>query len=255
MSSNDGAWRVFQRLIDDAPAIALVETSWIEGGPDRIKPWTIVVRIRAKQPNEQGMPHGQELAALQELDEKIAEGLAASHRATFLASLTSAGVRSLYFAAPKADNVTARVGEVLEPEGYEPLVEAARDPAWERIGEAWPSPQELRWNNDVMVLQQLEESGDDARIARPIEHLAYLPSASARDDFVAWARGEGFEVGDAHAGPDAGPDEDGRWRVVFVKESPAEIEEIFEQSSSAEDAAEELGGEYDGWECRVCTGD
>lgn len=243
-TEHDEAWQPFERVIDDKPYLALARTDWTQDGPDRSKPVVVVVTLSFTV-RDNGLPTPEVFAHVKQADDAVTQAIERTCKAVCVGTLMGGGQRRLYFYAPAETGAQAAVANVTAP-GVTISVQTQKDPAWERVvEEVWPTPEEMRWNADKSVIDQLEEAGDDMTSARPIEHLAVFPSKDAAANFVQWLREEGFELMD-------GPSKhDGQWHVEFSQVSSLDLDEIFDQTSAASQSAEEHGGEYDGWQCRV----
>ncbi len=241
---HDEAWQPFERVIDDKPFLALARTDWTEQGPDRTLPMAIIVTL-AFTPRDNGLPTPEVFECVKQADEAATQAIVRTCKAICVGTLMGDGRRSLYFYAASDAGANEAIAKVSAP-GVKVSLRSQRDPTWECVvDDVWPTPEEMRWNADKSVIEQLEEAGDDMTSPRPIEHLAVFPSKEAAAKFVQWLREEGFELME-------GPSKhDGEWQVEFSQTSTLDIDEIFDQTSAASHAAEELGGEYDGWQCRV----
>lgn len=241
---NDEAWQPFERVIDDKAFLALVRTDWTQQGPDRSRPTAIIVTI-TYTPRDNGLPSPEVFEHVKQAEDATTQAIERTCNATCVGTLMGDGKRSLYFYAASDAGANDAIAKVAAP-GVKVALRSQRDPNWECVvDDVWPTPEEMRWNADKSVLDQLEESGDDMTSPRPIEHLAVFPSKEAAARFVQWLREEGFELLE-------GPSKhDGEWQVEFSQMASPDIDEIFDQTSAASHAAEELGGEYDGWQCRI----
>ncbi len=255
MAKREESFRVYQRMVDEKPAIVLVNEAFFdernrEGLPACIVAWATVSDVQ-----ETGLPTPEALEQLHALDESI-DTAAERCGAVCPATMTRDGRRTWLIYAAKPDAVLTAIGAAAKGAG--PMgagmgmgvaigigVRAERDPDWKKFEEMLPTPEEARWNNDLMVIEQLEENGDVLTEPREIEHLAYFPTRGAMEAFIEWLGENGFDVMDADAGGE------GRFAVEFSKVSAIEIDAIYEQTCGATVAAEELGGEYDGWQTRV----
>ncbi|MFN5944045.1 MAG: DUF695 domain-containing protein [Phycisphaerae bacterium] len=243
-TEHDEAWQPFERVIDDKPYLALARTDWTQDGPDRTKPIALIVTITFTA-RENGLPTPEVFEHVKQADEAATHAIERTCKAVCVGTLMGGGQRRLYFYAAADSGANEAIAKITAP-GVKLSVDTHEDPAWERVVEdVWPTPEEMRWNADKSVIDQLEDAGDDMTSPRPIEHLAVFPSKDAAANFVQWLREEGFELMDGPA------KHDGEWHVEFSQVSSLDLDEIFDQTSAASQAAEERGGEYDGWQCRV----
>jgi uncharacterized protein (TIGR01619 family) len=240
-------WQIYQRMIDDMPATAMVETSWTEEGPDPDKPVCVIVRIPFESEEDLGLPDtDDEFEALDAMTEALVKALS-KHKAYFAGKLMHNFAHSLYFYTPGNDGIEQAVATAISKfKGREADVTCIDDPEWERIGEdVWPTEVEVRWNEDMAVLSALEEGGDDMTTPREIEHMAIFASRETCEQFAEWSRQNGFTVGEPTQ------DEEDAFSIEFTKVSAPTIEAIFDQTGAITEIAEELGGMYDGWQCRL----
>ncbi|HLP84852.1 MAG TPA: DUF695 domain-containing protein [Phycisphaerales bacterium] len=241
---HDEAWQPFERVIDDRPFLALVRTDWTEHGPDRARPVAIIVTLGFAA-RDNGLPTPEVFECVRQADDAATAALESACKAICVGTLMGNGARSLYFYASSDANAQAAMSKVAAP-GVKVAMRSQRDAAWQCVvDDVWPTPEEIRWNADKSVLDQLEEAGDDMSTPRPIEHLAILPSKEAAAKFVEWLREEGFELTDGPA------KHEGAWHVEFSQTCAPDIDEIYDQTSAAAQMADELGGEYDGWQCGI----
>lgn len=256
-------FRLFHRVIADKPAMVVIDESFYDaaerkGLTDCIVAWA---QIGPAELDENGLPNAKALEQLQALDQKI-DSEASRHNAFCAASLTTDGRRTWLVYGAKSDPILRAIGAAAKAGG--PMghglglgvptglgVRAEKDPAWKKYEEWLPTVEEKRWNDDLMVVEELEENGDILTAPRDIEHLAYLPTDAARHKFIEWLGENGFEVLIIRDRPER----DGSFGIEFSKVSPIDIDEIYEQTCSATVAAEELGGRYDGWQTRIISDD
>ena len=245
MSSEDNeAWQPFQRVIEDKPHLALVRTDWTETGPDRSRGMCLIVTI-TYPPGEIGLPSPQTFVNVQQAEDVATAALERTCKADCLGTLMGDGNRHVYFYAASDAGASEAIAKLQVPEVRISL-QTDRDPQWQRVVEdVWPTPEEMRWNGDKSVIDELAENGDDLTTPRPIEHLAVFPNKEAAMKFVQWLREAGFELMEDPS------KNDGEWYVEFSQDAVPEIDEVYEQSSAATQAAEDLGGEYDGWQCSI----
>lgn len=257
MTKRQESYRLYQRLIAYKPAMLLVNEFYHDKAQRAGLGECIIAWAQVGELDENGLPNAKALEQLHALDVQI-ESEAARLGAVCAATLTTDGRRTWLIYASKSDPVLRAIGAAAKAAG--PMghgmgmgvptglgVRAEKDPAWKKYEEMLPTVEEVRWNDDLMVVEQLEENNDVMTEPREIEHLAYLPSKEARSKFIEWLSDHGFELMLERDRPE----KDGTWGVEFSKVSPIDIDEIFEQTCAATVAAEELGGTYDGWQTRI----
>jgi hypothetical protein len=195
------------------------------------------------------MPQGDEFAALSRLDDALEEALARLG-AVYVGRITVAGRRYFYFyldaSEPDARDATARAATPL---GYAPSFRWAHDPQKSRYWEElYPAADDWQVIKDMDVLDALAEAGDDADISRTVQHWAYFDSDTAAAAFRKWLASQAFTL------KGSTKDEDGRICVTFTHEGVMHLADITDRTIHCRRKAEELGGDYDGWETSVEKG-
>jgi hypothetical protein len=102
-----------------------------------------------------------------------------------------------------------------------------------------------RRNRDVQAA--LRENNDPLTAARPVEHFAYFGTRQACEDFVQSCQKLGLAL--AHISE---PTERSPQFCVQVNQTGVPIGDAFDElTEQLVLAAEQLGGDYDGWGCPV----
>ncbi|MBX3381334.1 MAG: DUF695 domain-containing protein [Phycisphaeraceae bacterium] len=256
MNQREPNARVYQRVIDGKPAIVAVDEDFIDERLRRGMSACVVASAQFSERDEHGLPGPGAVEQLRLLDEHV--GAAAEQcDGVLAATVTTDGIRSWYLYGAKQEPLLRSVAAGARAGGpmragialgaqVGIVVRGEVDPTWKRFSDALPTPEEKRWNDDLAVIEQLEEFGDDHSVPRPIEHLAILPSEAARREFVLWLGENGFEPTAQPAKP-----EPRGWPIEFAIESEIDIDAIYEQTCDITVEAERLGGIYDGWQTRA----
>lgn len=255
MSQREPNARVYQRVINTKPAIVAVDEDFLDVKQRTGKSACVVATAQYAQRDEHGLPAPEAVEQLRLLDEHVCAA-AEQCGGVLAATLTTDGSRTWYLYGPKQEPLLRAVAAGAKAGGpmragiglgarIGIVVRGETDPTWNRFTAALPSLEEKRWNDDLAVIEQLEEFGDDHSIPRPIEHLAFLPTQQARRDLVPWLRENGFDV---TAEPNK-PEPRG-WPIEFLIDSEIDIDAIFEQTCAITVEVERLGGIYDGWQTR-----
>ncbi len=247
---NDEQWTTFLRDIDDSPGTVNLNHEWLEKGPESGRRTLLRVTITLQSANGQGMPGRAEFEALGAMEDALAEQVEKGGDAVFVATLMHRNERTAYFYTKKASASTATAEKVVAGwKSHKGEVSTLEDADGEIFIETvCPTPAEIRWNGDMMVIRQLEENGDDLKSPRSIQHFAYFEDAEAAEEFAEWAKENEFEVEPTEEG------DTGDYLVSFTHNGSPDIEEIFDRTSAADEMASELGGMYDGWETEIVKG-
>ena len=97
---------------------------------------------------------------------------------------------------------------------------------------------------DKDALNELKQVSD-VTAPHVVKHFLYFPSEQAAKKIGTVLRAQGFEVNDSLGTIY------GRWMVIATSEVVPSFDKICELRTLLSSIANELGGEYDGWEAEV----
>lgn len=251
--AREGRWNFYALRVDDQPASIYLDLSLADEVSADDYPVMAWLRVEMREPRDDGLSSQQEFDALMALEDRVIPLLVPDGQGIYAGRNTSSGCRDFYFYLAQGDSWDAQVGWVMRavPEyryqsGHRP------DPTWSAYHEfLYPGPRERESIENRDVCAALEDRGDALQQPRDIDHWAYFPSASARDEFLQQATVMGFE----NRTPNRDDDGEQEWGAqVFRRDVPAygAIDDI---CLPLYDLAHECGGRYDGWECEVVTED
>jgi regulator of RNase E activity RraB len=248
VSERQEQWASYICEIDDGdPASIVVDLSFGPEAADPDRPWLIRVRLLCHEMDDNGLPTSEELAVLQDLEDRITEVIQAMEGPIHVGSVTTGGFREMILYVPEgfAGLDDESLDMVPENRRSDDFLMMAEDPPWDFYNTVlFPSADDLREISNDQVLQQLISQGDDLSAPRRIDHWIYFQDAAARTAFAAWATQNGFEIAELIE-----PDEERETPGIQIHHATAvEPDIIHELIGSIEDAATQFGGEYDGWE-------
>lgn len=206
--------------------------------------------VSLRDPDDRGLPHGDEFGALNMVEDRLAEALSAD--AVNVGRITTNGRRYLLFYT-RLDEIAAReVGNKVALEsGYQVALAYRADP--ERDGywkELFPTPDDWRVIQDMRLEDSLREAGDALVEARPITHWAYFPRAEDRHKFLE-AVAHRFDSVDVYETPDC---DRGIHTARLSHFGLPDHRSMNETTLLLNREASRLGGDYDGWETEVRKG-
>lgn len=240
----DDAYEFYPCLVDGAPASIYLNMRFEhDPQPQATTAYWIAIRM-----NDRG-PHGVGTAAEAELlnafEEAAIERLAESGL-VYAGRVRSAGMWEITFYGPAghADRARQLLGSLADHRGE---VRSAPDPEWSYYRDILlPDAERRQWIDDRRLVQILTEQGDRLTTPRRVDHWASFDSANARDAFVAAVEVHGF-IADHD-------DVDGRFEAQVHRMDPIELDHIHDVVMLVLDAAEAVGGTYDGWETGIESG-
>ena len=204
--------------------------------------------VELKNPHENGMPSADEVEELEKVDDVI-DRYMRMHNGCYAGRITVDGARHYrcYVAWPE-ELIIDMLQQIQVETGYEPGYyledDMDRKAYWEDL-----FPDRISWEvcQNIRLIETIRESGDDLETPRHIDHFIYFDSEEKAQDFIAWAEQSEYEL--ESAGPSE--DESPRFLVRLGHQCSLELFEISGHTIALLEAADQFGGEYDGWETEV----
>jgi hypothetical protein len=226
--------------VDGAPAAFVVD---LEQEPRPTHPTRVTVSMNMLEPESDGLRSEGEMEDLDALQEKMTERLSRTAGAICVGFYDLRGVTTFVFYTKKkltADAATVLVGDTHP---YESDVQVDDDPEWRfYIDALFPDAYALQgiWNR--LIVDELEEHGDQLHEPRDVDHVATFPSNAS-------ARKAEKKLVAAHFTIDglADADEEGRFELAFHRAETLEEGKPDRFSAEILDIILPLDGEYDGW--------
>lgn len=212
-------------------------------------PLRLQLRVAMLSPRPDGLRDGSEADALFQLEDRLVATLEKTADALFVYRLLAQGFTHWVFYLPTerrgaVEQLLAAAGPIA-PYRLDWFVE--EDASWEQYGQLFPNIYAMQIIMNRRLLQQRQEAGDRAELARPIDHAATFPSREAADAAARALTAHGFEV---HA-PVAR--DDGSWLLELVRVDVCAAPRPDEVSFEILKVIEPLGGSYDGWGAIIVT--
>jgi hypothetical protein len=201
-----------------------------------------------KQPDEQGLPSGEEFARLNAIEDQLLEEIPEKDGLQ-VGRVTTKGKRHFFFITFLAENVIAAMAEELAKQhGYEILFAHEHDPEksvyWDQL---FPTDEDWQVIQDLRVQDALRKEGDSLATPRPIEHWGYFKSVAERERFVALVA-DRFEGCELYESPSS---ERGIYTTKLVHTALPDYRSMNSFTIFLNRSARECGGDYDGWETQV----
>lgn len=245
-------WDSYLCLIDDEPASILVDLGVVAEAPLSGYPVLGILSVALRNPGPEGLSTQEEFDDLSAIDDAIDDFAEGADWGVYVGRSTSAGTREFYFYIADADGWAGRIGSVMAafPE-YPFQADAREDTDWSAYFEVlYPSPLDMQRIQNARVCRALEENGDAMETEREVSHWIYLPSEEARAEFIEEAAKLGFAA-EPPLDEDEPGDEEPRYGVQVVRMDVPSYDEIDAITLPLFELANELGGEYDGWETKL----
>lgn len=206
------------------------------------------VRLKYRHTHPDGLPTNEDYEPAKAIEDRLA-AFAAEAKDWYVGRVTVDRHRYFYFFTTQNESAWKKLAKALTAQfGFVLDVSCQDDPSHSGyLKDLYPTADDWRVIQDMKVIDAVQNAGDDGSQARQIDHWCYFDSDHAARRFIVWAVENGFE----HDAEGSGRDEDGRYRVRLRHSGTLEISDITHYTITLRRKAEELGGEYDGWETPV----
>jgi regulator of RNase E activity RraB len=245
------AWDFYFAQVNDALSSLFVDLGVSADAPVAAQPWLAWVWLEMKAPRPDGLSSSEESAALGEIEDVLVPKVIDELHAAFVGRITGSGRREFFFYTPSAEGFEACVNAALAsfPE-YRFSFGQREDREWKLYSDLLcPGPTDLLRIQNRHVVEKLAEQGDQASSSRRIDHWAYFPTPDARAAFAAAIGEHAFLVVGEMLKEEAGAELP--HCLQFMREDPADWHSVNDVTELLTTLAEELEGDYDGWECPV----
>ncbi len=246
MSETDKEWHYYPDNSGEKPVFYMVNTGIFEKiyfAPDQL----LKLKVELKAPNAAGLPSQEEFDQLIRLEDQI-EVFARSKGDWYVGRVSQNHYRTFYVYTTQDERSWSRQIERLAQEsGYVMTPHFLNDPEHKGyLEELYPTPDNWQVIQDILVIENLVEHGDDGSTPRDIEHLACVPSKESAA-FIEWAVSNGFTVDQRDPTADA----DGNVCLVLIHHGRVSVAELSPKTILLRQKSVEFGGKYDGWETEV----
>lgn len=204
------------------------------------------VQLDLLQPRPDGLSSSDEAPRLFAIEDALKQCVCQEPEMTLLvARITAEGKREFFLYSASEDGHSLGFHDLQQrfPE-HNIQVQVIDDPKWETYKLLLPNDEQWQEIEDQKVCEALQRNGDELSQSREIDHWIYFDKPDARDRFIAEAAGMGFQVRCLLDGKPAFGDFGVQ---IFRSDIPA-FATISSVTIPLYRLAQELGGEYDGWE-------
>lgn len=226
--------------VDGVPAAFVVD---LEQEPRPTHPTRITVSMPMLEPEPDGLRSEGEMEDLDTLQTKMTERLARAAGAICVGFYDLRGIATFVFYAKKKVSAAEATVIVADTHPYESDVQVDDDPEWRfYIDALFPDAYALQgiWNR--LIVDELEEHGDQLHEPRDVDHVVTFPSEAAAKKAEKKLLAAHFTIDGL-----ADADEEGRFELAFHRSETLEEGKPDRFSAEILDIVLPLDGEYDGW--------
>ena len=244
-------WEFYPCQIEDQTAFI----SYDHGISEEIDSWDIHqflwLKTALKTDNGQGLPNESEFEKLCEIDDEI-EALMEKHKGAYVGRVTAGGARYYHcYVTLTPENIESFISKANQKYQYQFEYSIETDEQKNRYWEdLFPSEEELTLINDIKVMGQLDQHGDNPEIPRRIDHWIYLRTEQNLLTYKEWTLSQGFSIESFGEIKDKYLGEYGFSLQIYALDKTL-IENISETTKALVQKAKELDGVYDGWETGI----
>lgn len=241
-------WEFFPCAMGDHTAFIFVDVGIhdsIGNAPARV----CKVRLKYRHTFPSGLPTEEDFEPAKAIEDRL-EAFASAAKDWYVGRVTVDGHRQFhYFTTQAKEAWDEEVAKLSSEYGFDLSVQIADDPDHDAyLKDLYPTEDDWRVISDMRVIEGAKERGDAITQARQIDHWIYFDTEPAAQPFIAWAKEEGYTFQPEYSEPD---EENERYCVRICHHGTLELHDLTHHTLSLTHKAEELGGEYDGWETPI----
>ena len=242
-------WEAYLAEIDDHAVSIVLDLDAGLNFADQKTPFVCQVNIGLNHPESDGLHDPSENPGLDKFEDLFEEAVQNQLKGKYVGRCTGKGKRAFYSYLPKSTGIKEFMEKVLQPcSEYTAEVKISYDPEWSYYFEGlFPSPEELRCILNEQVIRELEEKGDALESPREVDHWIYFPSEAAMETYKNDVEAKGFKICDeVKEGEGQFP-----YCLHISRHDSVDRDSIHDLILDLFRKAEELEGDYDGWETYV----
>ncbi len=245
------AWDFYFANVNDVIASLFVDLGIRDSVPDPERPWLLWAWVYFRQPRDDGLSSSEEAPTLNEIEDALTNEVTKTTQAELVGRITTAGRREFYFYGPQPDHFEKAVASALKRfQDYEFDMGTKEDADWSQyLNVLFPSPEDHQRIKNLHVIEQLEKHGDALKKPRLVNHWAYFESPQDRNKFTAKAVSAGFKV--AAQSESENSEAERPFGVNLARVDRVDWDSINEATLLLFRLAQEVNGDYDGWETSV----
>ena len=244
-------WTFYFSNVNDKLSSIATDLNLINIAPINGQENVVYVSIKMPNPKENGLSSDDDADELWEIEDAIIKAFDSNKlNYTFAGRLTSNGFRDLYFFGEYTILMEKEVSSTMTAfPKYEFDFGHKPDKEWSGYFDfLYPLPRQMQVIQNRLVLEQLEKGGDNLTKAREVFHWIYFKTQNELDQFESFTNGLGFET--KNKGKTEQPNEY-KFVISISRVDKVGYDEIDEYTLELWEKAQELNGDYDGWETSI----
>jgi uncharacterized protein (TIGR01619 family) len=244
-------WTFYFSNVNDKLSSIATDLNLINIAPVNGQDNVVYVSIKMPNPREDGLSSNEDADDLWKIEDEIIKAFDNNKlNYTFAGRLTSNGFRDLYFFGENTILMEKQVSSTMTAfPKYEFDFGHKLDKEWSGYFDfLYPLPRQMQVIQNRRVLEQLEKGGDDLTKAREVFHWIYFKTQNELDQFESFTTSLGFET--KNKDKTEQPNEY-KFVISISRVDKVGYDEIDEFTLELWEKAQELNGDYDGWETSI----
>jgi hypothetical protein len=212
-------------------------------------PYFARYEVTIKNPDDRGLPVGDEFSRLNEFEDQLAREISEA-QGVQVGRITTNGRRYFHYYTSHDEASAALISQRMAANhdyvaSLSHSLDLDRSHYW---NELFPTSDDWQVIQDMRVEESLRKEGDPLVEPREIEHWAYFKTEAERERFVASVQ-ERFTAVELYESPES---DRGVFTAKLRHTGLPDYRSMNKFTLLLSRAAQENGGDYDGWETQVC---
>jgi uncharacterized protein (TIGR01619 family) len=245
-------WDFYFSNVDDKPGSFYLDMGLSKIAPVEKMPHFFYVSVKLNDPTEYGLSSKGEYDTLVQIEDKLVNSLKEKHNVIYAGRLTSDGTRDFYFYTSEPLLIEKTISESLvQFPKYEYDYEVKNNEDWSYyLHFIYPNPWQLQSILNRRVIENLEKNGDKLTIPREVNHWIYFKTTEEREKYIVRVKENGFKIEDIDK---IDHDKEFKYTLRISRVDNVRHGDLDDYVLYLWDLAQELGGNYDGWETSIET--
>lgn len=244
-------WAYYPLYLRDRDGSCLVNLGAPEADPTP-QPIRLTLTFQVEPSDDNRFGSSAERAELEKLIEAFDAALKRSCQGIWAGQLREPGslLACFYCVNAPTESVRRELERPLAAKSF--TIDITEDPDWQYyFEELMPTPLASEWMRNERVEAALRRDGDPLNVSREIEHWAYFADAESAHSFILTISADNFVASDPEHQTGENARENQSWCVRFKRDDLPTADELAPITLHLQETAEQLHGEYDGWETCV----
>lgn len=246
-------WDFYFSNVDGKPGSFNMDMGLSQIAPVDKMPHFFYVSLKMKDPTEDGLSTDKEYETLIQIEDTLIDSLKDKHDIIYVGRLTSNGTRDFYFYTSDTVLIENTISESLVRfPNYEYDFEIKDDKNWSYYFDfIYPNPRQLQSILNRRVIDNLEKNGDNLTQPREVNHWIFFKTTEAREKYIEKVKEKGFKIEDIDK---ADRDKEFKFKLRISRVDNVGHNDVDDYVLYLWELANELDGDYDGWETSIEMG-